>query len=111
MDFNFFLGNKAKAEKAHQRLISSKRIRSRKGHISKWAATAQKCDVAIAEIDKKLSKLNGLFVRAQRERLEAQRLVWQGKLNQSLVQMKRQKTLLAGNVKHNENLTAKRFSM
>lgn len=106
-----FWGNKAKAEKAQQRLISAKRIRSRKGHISKWAAEAQKCDEAIADIDKKLSKLNGLFIRAQRERLEAQRLVWQGRINQALVQMKRQKTLLAGNVKHNENLTAKRYSI
>ena len=105
-----FWDNK-KAEVVRQRLISNKRIRTRKVKVSGWAGEAQKCEIAIAEIDKQLSKLNGPFVRAQRERLESSRLIWQGRLNQALVQMKRQKTLLAGNIKHNEALTAKRSSI
>lgn len=110
MNYKFFFGNKAKAEKTHKRLISSKRIRSSRGRISKWAAEAQKCEKAIAGIDEKLSMLNGKFVRAQKERLGAQRLIWQGRLNQALVHTKLQKSVLAGNVKHNENLTAERYS-
>ena len=111
MDFIFFPGNKAKAKVAQQRLISSTRIHSRRGQISKWAAEAQKCDIAIAEIDKKLSKLKGIFIRAPKEHLEVRRLIWEGRRNQAVVKLNRQKTTLTTNVKHNQDLTAKRYSI
>jgi hypothetical protein len=108
MNLKFWVSNQD--GKIAPRKISAGRITMRKVKVSKWARDAQKCEEAIANIDKELSKLNGQFTRAKKELLSARRLVWEGKLTQALSHMNKEKSLLNRNVKHNQKLVARRLS-
>jgi len=76
--------------------------------ISGWAREAQKCDIAIAKIDAHLGQLSGGFTRARKELLEARRLEWTGRLNEALAHLKKEKSSMSNNIKHNQNITVKR---
>jgi len=100
---------KKPSNKPKERIIPTTRIKRRRVNISKWAREAQKCDLAISNIDEKLSRLRGNFTRARKEYLLATRTVWQGKLRIALSHLGDQKSKLDNNLKQNHDLTVKRF--
>lgn len=109
MAFNLFFLKQQSEGQTDQRNISARRIRGRRYKVSKWATLAQRCEEEIDIIDKKLSKLTGPFIRAQKERLEARKLQLQGNLDIYLQHMEKEKSLLSKNVKHNQDLSKKRL--
>ena len=105
-----FWGTKKSSGRPKERLISSKRFSSRRVNISKWAREAQKCELAISSLDNRISRLRGNFTRARREYFLAKRTEWQGKLKIALSHLDDQKSKLGNGLKHNLDLTVKRFS-
>ena len=104
-----FWGKTQKVKVAKERRISVSRIRERRLSISKYAREAQKCDIAIAKIDKELSTLSGKFIRATSELLKARRFEWEGRLVVALANLKIAKSSLISNNKHNLNLVTRRL--
>ena len=92
------------------RRISKRRLSRRRVRISTWARRAENCEKSIAEIDNKISKLKGSFIRAQKEYLRSRRAILSGQLNEAETHLNVSKDSLSKAVKHNENLVKRRFS-